>query len=89
MSLHINGSDNGLARSQVKRAWPALSPQLVRRQIKLTSHHQQTQRTLLDWLRDEYGIAKPSNRLLALTELDSVTWVGELNRIRGKSQGDG
>jgi hypothetical protein len=41
---------------------------------------------LLDWLRVEYGIAKPSNKLLALTELDSNTWVREVKRIRGKKQ---
>ena len=34
----------------------------------------------------EYGIGKPSNKLLALTELDSNTWVSEVKRIRGKKQ---
>jgi hypothetical protein len=32
----------------------------------------------------EYGVEKPSNKLLALTELDSNTWVSEVKRIRGK-----
>jgi hypothetical protein len=41
---------------------------------------------LLDWLRVEYGIEKPSNKLLALTDLDSNTWVSEVKRIRGKKQ---
>ena len=41
---------------------------------------------MLDWLRVEYGIEKPSNKLLALTDLDSNTWVGEVKRIRGKKQ---
>jgi hypothetical protein len=41
---------------------------------------------LLDWLRVEYGIKKPSNKLLALTDLDSNTWVSEVKRIRGKKQ---
>ena len=35
-------------------------------------------------LRVEYGIEKPSNRLLAATDLDSDTWAGEMKRIRGK-----
>jgi hypothetical protein len=39
---------------------------------------------LLDWLRMEYAIENPSNKLLAVTELDSDTWVGEVKRIRGK-----
>jgi hypothetical protein len=32
----------------------------------------------------EYAIKKPSNKLLAVTDLDSDTWVGEVKRIRGK-----
>ena len=32
----------------------------------------------------EYAIEKPSNKLLAATDLDSDTWVGEEKRIRGK-----
>jgi hypothetical protein len=56
----------------------------VRRLIEITSCQQQTQRTLLDWLRVEYAIEKPSNRLLAVTDLDSDTWVAEVKRIRGK-----
>jgi hypothetical protein len=39
--------------------------------IEITSRQQQTQRTLLDWLRVEYAIEKPSNKLLAVAELDS------------------
>jgi hypothetical protein len=30
---------------------------------------------LLDWLRVEYAIEKPSNKLLAVAELDSDTWI--------------
>jgi hypothetical protein len=56
----------------------------VRRLIEITSRQQQTQRTLLDWLRMEYAIEKPSNKLLAATDLDSDTWVSEVKRIRGK-----
>ena len=58
----------------------------VRRLIEITSRQQQTQRTLLDWLRMEYAIEKPSNKLLAATDLDSDTWVSEVKRIRGKKQ---
>ena len=39
----------------------------------VTSRQQQTQRTLLDWLRVEYAIEKASNKLLAVTDLDSDT----------------
>jgi hypothetical protein len=50
------------------------------------SRQRRTQRALLDWLRVEYGIEKPSNKLLAPTELDSNTWVSEVKRIRGNKQ---
>jgi hypothetical protein len=52
----------------------------------ITSCQHQTQRTLLDWLRVEYAIEKPSNKLLATTGLDSDTWVGEVKRIRGSGE---
>ena len=65
---------------------PTVCPHFVRWLTEITSRQPQTQRTLLDWLRVEYGIEKPSNKLLALTELDSNTWVCEVKRIRGKKQ---
>jgi hypothetical protein len=51
---------------------------------KANSATSKTERTLLDWLRVEYAIEKPSNKLLAATELDSDTWMAEVKRIRGK-----
>jgi hypothetical protein len=56
----------------------------VRRLIEITARQQQTQRTVLDWLRVEYAIEKPSNKLLAVTELDSDGLVAEVKRLRGK-----
>jgi hypothetical protein len=47
-----------LARSQAKKRLP----RFVRHLIELTSRQQQTQRTLLDWLRVEYGIERPSKK---------------------------
>ena len=41
---------------------------------------------MLDWLRVEYAVDKPSTKLLAVAELDSNTWVSEVKRIRGKKQ---
>ena len=60
-----------LARSEVKKR----RPRSVRRLSEITSRQQQTQRRLLDWLRAEYEIEKPSNKLLAVAEIDSDTWV--------------
>jgi len=56
----------------------------VRRLIEITASHQQTHHTILDWLRMEYAIEKPGNKLQSLTTLDSDTFVAEVKRIRGK-----
>ena len=45
----------------------------VRRAIDITASQQQTHRTVLDWLRVEYAIEKPSQKLQALTELVPTT----------------
>ena len=53
----------------------------VRRLIEITSRQQQTQCTLLDWLRMEYGIEKPSNKLLGnrtrFRHLGGQAWLQE------------
>lgn len=56
----------------------------ARRLIAITEREQQTQRTVLDWLRVEYAIEKPSQKLQTLAELDSDTFIAEVKRIRGK-----
>lgn len=58
----------------------------VRRLIEITASQQQTQRTVLDWLRVEYAIEKPSQKLAALTDLDSDAFVAEVKKLRGKKQ---
>ena len=75
-----------LARPQAKNCGPALCPYFVRRLIENASRQQQAQRTLLEWPRVEYAIEKPSNKLLAVAELDSDNRVGEEKRIRGKKR---
>jgi hypothetical protein len=44
------------------------------RLIEIKSRKQQTRRMLLDWLRVEYAVEKPSNKLLAVADLDSDNW---------------
>jgi hypothetical protein len=56
----------------------------VRRLIEITASQQQMHRTVLDWLRVEYAIEKPSQKLQALTELDSDSFIAEVKRIRGR-----
>lgn len=56
------------------------------RLIEITAARQQTQSALNDWLRVEFGIEKPGNKLQAITSLDSDTFVAEVKRIRGTKQ---
>ncbi|WP_395745417.1 Eco57I restriction-modification methylase domain-containing protein [Prosthecobacter sp.] len=58
----------------------------VSRLIDISDSQQQTQHTVLDWLRVEYAIEKPSQKLAALNELDSDAFVAEVKKLRGKSQ---
>ena len=57
---------------------------LVESLVGISAKRNQMTRTLLDWLRVEYGIEKPSQKLQAPTELDSDGFVAEVRRIRGK-----
>jgi hypothetical protein len=66
----------------ISSAWRAETS--VRCLIEITSRQQQTQHTLLDWLRVEYAIEKASIQLLAATKLDSDARVAEVKRIRGR-----
>lgn len=56
------------------------------KQQVITATQQQTQRTVLDWLRMEYAIEKPSQKLQVLTGLDSGAFITEVKKLRGKNQ---
>lgn len=58
----------------------------VRRLIEITASQQQTVRNVLDWLRVEYTIAKPSQKLQSLINLDTDAFVAEVKKSRGKKQ---
>jgi hypothetical protein len=60
------------------------SEQLVGQLIELASNHNAMRRTILDWLRVEHDIEKPSLKLQSPTGLDSDAFVAEVKRIRGK-----
>jgi methylase of polypeptide subunit release factors len=64
----------------------AATESAVRRLIEITATRQQTQSTILDWLRVEFAIEKPGNKLQSLTTLDSDAFVAEVKRVRGKKQ---
>ena len=54
--------------------------------IEITGIQQTTRQTLLDWLKVEYGIDKPSMKLQNPLSLDSDSLVTEVKKIRGKSK---
>lgn len=56
----------------------------VRRLIEITASRQRTKHSILDWLRVEYAIEKPSNKLQNLTALDSDSFIAEVRHIRGR-----
>jgi hypothetical protein len=65
-------------RSQVESA--------VRRLLEITRNRQHSFRDLLDWLQVEYDIAKPTQKLQALDELESDSFVAEIKKVRGKAK---
>lgn len=58
----------------------------AQRMIEITGMQQQTRRTLLDWLKVEYEIDKPSMKLQDPIALESDTLVAEVKKLRGKSR---
>lgn len=71
-----NGSDVQKEKCQV----------IVRQLTEVTRYRQQTNRDVLDWLRVEHDIDKPSKKLKSLTDLDSDAFVAEIKRLRGKKK---
>jgi hypothetical protein len=97
VGLGGGGAEGVLVEQDEERAKPEVGPitngkaptpfgHLARCPIEIRTRQQQLQRTLLDWLRVEYGIAKPSNKLLAVTTLDSDARVGAgpVERMAGR-----
>ena len=52
--------------------------------VEIAGKQQETRRTLLDWLRLQYGIEKPSLKLQSPIHLDSDAFVAEVAKVRGK-----
>jgi len=61
----------------------AAAETVVRRPIEITSRQQQTRRTLLDWLRVEYAIEKPSNAAKEEGRRKNAGALGEVVRNPG------
>jgi hypothetical protein len=56
----------------------------VERLLTITASQHDTARTLLDWLKVEHAIEKPTQRLQAFVDLDSEGFVAEIKKIRGR-----
>jgi len=64
----------------------AAAEEAVRRLIDITTSNQAGRRDLLDWLRVEYDIAKPSQKLADPLGLDAEAFVTEVKKVRGKGK---
>lgn len=58
----------------------------VRRLIAITSEQQGGRRALLDWLRLEFGIDKPSQKLQDAARLDADGFCAEVKKARGRKK---
>lgn len=79
----IHHSVYGAVHAEPTDAIRAAAESTVRRLMEITASQQETHRTILDWLRVEYAIEKPGNKLQSLTDLDSDSFVAEVKRLRG------
>jgi hypothetical protein len=61
--------------------------QVVERLISLTRSGQQARRDMLDWLRTEFGVERPGQRLEDFASLDADAFVEEVRKRRPKSEG--
>jgi hypothetical protein len=58
----------------------------VVRLIATTAEQQGGRRAILDWLRLEFGIDRPSQKLQQLARLDADGLAGEVKKVRGRSK---
>ncbi len=59
----------------------------VRRLISLTTTERNARRDTLDWLRVEFGVEKPGQKLEAFAALDADAFVEEVRKRRPKGEG--
>ncbi len=58
----------------------------VQRSIAIALECEGGRSAVLDWLRVEYAIAKPTLKLQDLTALDADALIAEVKKVRGKKQ---
>jgi hypothetical protein len=57
---------------------------MVRQLVELTAARQTAVRVVLDWLRVEFEVAKPTLKLQALHEVDAEAFMAEVKKARAK-----
>jgi hypothetical protein len=58
----------------------------VTRSVEITRTQQTTRRQILDWLRVEYEVEKPTLKLQSPFDLDCDCFVAEVKKVRGKKK---
>jgi hypothetical protein len=56
----------------------------VQRLIKITAEGYHGRRDVLDWLNEDFGVAKPSQKLQDVVSLDADNLAAEVSKVRGK-----
>jgi len=59
----------------------------VGRMVGITRSDQEARRDLLDWLRTEFGVEKPGQKLENFAALDADAFVAEVRKRRPRSEG--
>jgi hypothetical protein len=58
----------------------------VGRLVAITGTQQASRRRILDWLRVEYEVGRPTQKLQSPTDLDGDAFVTEVRKVRGKKK---
>jgi len=59
----------------------------VARLLEITGKQSEGRRRFLDWLRVEFAVEKPSQKLQDVPALDTDTLIAEVKKARGKAKG--
>jgi hypothetical protein len=60
---------------------------IVPRLITLAGEDYESRKAILDWLRVEFGVEKPSQKLQDVASLDADSLIGQVKKARGKAKG--
>ena len=85
-SLNSGGIHDGkVAIAEPKEKIRKESEAIARRLIDITASNRNVSAELLDWLRVEYAIEKPTQKLANVLEFDAEALIAEVKKIRGRN----